>query len=99
MRLLRDSITFKFYSEVSGGTFTKATDWGFQIRNANEDMKKPQWALVLDVGPKVKHVKAGNYVLIDSLRWTNKSQYNGESYWRTTEKDVILVSDTPPQEI
>lgn len=95
----KNRILFKFLQETASGAFTNTTDWGFQIRNPVEDVKTPRWAKVFVVGKDVKHVRPGQYILIENLMWSLAFVHSGEKLWATDESKVILVSDDEPKGI
>lgn len=95
MRVLRDSILFKFAADASTSTLSAKTEWGFEITKREEGVNRPQWGIVEKIGPNVTEVQVGDWVLIDALRWTTKCDFRGNSYWRTRQSDVMLVSKTP----
>lgn len=92
-----DGILFKFLEDISGGQFNNRTEWGLIIKDKVDDVKRPRWAKVLVTGPKVKNVSIGQYILIENLRWTNALEYNGEKFWKTNEREVIMTSDEEPK--
>lgn len=96
LHTLEDGILFTFYEEVVKGQFDNTTSWGFVVKDKIDDVKRPRWAKVRVIGPKVKHVKVGDYVLIESLRWTNGLEYNDSKFWKTNESELIMVSEEPP---
>lgn len=95
MRVLRDSVLFKFAADASTSTLSAKTEWGFEITKKEEGVNKPQWGIVEQVGPEVTQFKVGDWIFIDALRWTTKCDFRGESFWRTRQRDVLLVSDKP----
>lgn len=95
MRVLRDSIIFKFAADASTSKLFAKTEWGFEITKREEGVNRPQWGIVEKIGPSVTDVKVGDWVLIDALRWTTQCIFNGDSFWRTRQQDILLVSDKP----
>lgn len=69
----------------------------------NDDMKssgiRPRWARVYAIGPKVKDIEVGQYILISHGRWTrgiNIVDSEGEKTIRKVDNnDILLVSDEP----
>jgi hypothetical protein len=93
---IEDGILFKFVEDTLGGGFQNATNWGFVIQNKTDDPKASRWAKVTNVGPKVKYVQVGQYILIEKLMWTAGLRFLGDLFWKTNEKYVMCVSDVPP---
>lgn len=69
----------------------------------NDDTKsagiRPRWAKVYAIGPKVKDVKVGQYIMIAHGRWTRGIKIEdskGEQTIRKVDpKDILLISDEP----
>lgn len=69
----------------------------------NDDMKnsgiRPRWGKVYAIGPEVKDVQVGQYILISHGRWTRGikiSDRDGEKVIRKVDNnDILLVSDEP----
>ena len=96
--VLDDGIIFKFLEKISAKMFDNTTTWGFVIRDATDDVKRPRWGVVERIGPKVTQVSVGQYVLIENLQWTNGLEYNGDKFWKTNESKLMMVSDEKPLE-
>lgn len=99
VRLLRDSIAFKFVQNTRNGHFSNETDWGFQIAGIDDDFRKTRWGIVEMIGPDVTEVKKGDYILVDSLKWTNAVTLDGEKYWRTIQEHVLIKTDKKPSDL
>jgi hypothetical protein len=90
-------IIFSFLQDVEAGTFNNRTEWGLQVRNKNEDIKTPRWAIVERVGPDVPtHIKEGSYVLIEQLMWTEAFKVNEVKKWATSHEKILATSDVEP---
>ena len=69
----------------------------------DDDMKssgiRPRWAQVYAVGPDVKDVKVGDYIMIAHGRWTRGIAIEDDSGEKVIRKvdpaDILLVSDEP----
>lgn len=96
---IRDSILFSFAQTTRDGFFRNETSWGFKIAGADFEASKCRWAVVEHVGPEVKKVNVGDYILIDALKWTTALEIDGKSLWRTAEPHVILTTDSKPKDI
>lgn len=72
----------------------------------NDDMKsagiRPRWAKVYAVGPKVKDIEVGQYIMIAHGRWTRGITIDtpeGEKVIRKVDNnDILLVSDEKPND-
>lgn len=98
-RLLRDSISFTFAQTTRDGFFRQETDWGFKISGTDYDATKERWGLVKDVGPDVVHVKVGQYILIEPLKWTTGLDIPGGEIWRTKESFVVATTTEKPENL
>lgn len=96
IRAISNHILFSFLEEVKNKAFVNHTDWGFQIYNRTDDVKHPRWAEVVSVGEKISDIKAGQYILIEPLAWTQAIKINGKNYWMTNDSKVFCVSDESP---
>lgn len=69
----------------------------------NDDMKnsgiRPRWGKIYALGPDVKDLQVGQYIMVSHGRWTRGIKIedeNGEVVVRKVDpKDVLLVSDEP----
>lgn len=69
----------------------------------NDDMKssgiRPRWAKVYAIGPKVRDIEVGQYILISHGRWTRGITIvdsEGEKVIRKVDNnDILLISDEP----
>jgi co-chaperonin GroES (HSP10) len=67
----------------------------------NDDMKssgiRPRWGKIYALGPDVKDLKIGQYIMVAHGRWTRGIKIedeNGEVIIRKVDpKDILLVSD------
>jgi hypothetical protein len=96
VKVLDDGILFKFIEDISNKSFDNKTEWGFVIKNKSEDLKTPRWAQALVIGPKVKYVEINDWILIENLQWTQALQYKDETFWKTSEQKVMIVSKERP---
>lgn len=95
LRPLHDSIIFQFLDEVGDGQFiNQKTASGIIIpRNLDSTAGSPRWGLALAVGPECTDVKVGDFIFIEQLRWTTEVKVDDIRVWRTTEKDVIAITE------
>lgn len=96
---IRDSIIFEFAQVTRNGFFRNETDWGFMIAGEDYDAQKPRWGKVENIGPDVKNVSVGDYILIEPMKWTTSSEVDGKPLWRTAESQVMLVTGSKPKDI
>lgn len=91
---LRDVILFEFIDETSGmqRSFTDVTKSGIIIAHAPSQQKIARWGRVLAVGPE-SGVKVGEYVLIEALQWTTRTEVDGLIIWKTEDSRVLAVVD------
>jgi co-chaperonin GroES (HSP10) len=67
----------------------------------NDDMKnsgiRPRWGKIYALGPEVKDLQVGQYIMVSHGRWTRGIKIedeNGEVIVRKVDpKDILLVSD------
>lgn len=96
---LKDSILFTFVQTTRDGYFRVETDWGFKLSGSDYATDKARWGLVEKIGPMVKHVKVGDYVLIEPLKWTTAVEFEGKKFWRTAEPHILGVQEAKPEAI
>lgn len=94
LKALKNHILFKFVDPVnSKGEFVRAkTDFGLEFLSTVDDSSKaPRWGEAIAVGPDVKNVSVGDFVLMPALRWTIGTKHEGERFWRTDESQLVVV--------
>ena len=69
--------------------------------NAREAGIRPRWMQVYSVGPKVKDIRDGQWVMVEHGRWTHGMTIRDDdgkelTLWAAEEESVLLVSDTQP---
>lgn len=101
LRPILNHIIFQFVDEVdSKGQFVQKTDWGFTIPGHFDDSaKSPRWGTITHVGPDCKHVKVGQQVLINALKWTPGFKFNDQRFWRTDETQIVAIRKTPTSDL
>jgi len=83
----------------------RLSDGGIVI--INDDMKsngiRPRWGKIYALGPEVKGLEVGQYIMVSHGRWTrgiNIEDENGEVVIRKIDpKDILLVSDEPVNDL
>ena len=66
-----------------------------------EEGIRPRWMQVYSVGPEVKDVKEGQWVMVEHGRWTHgmiMRDDNNEEFtvWGAEEESILLVADEEP---
>ena len=91
---LRDTIIFQFIDETSGlqRSFTEKTASGIIIQQAASLQKVARWGEVVAVGPD-SGVNPGEFVLIEGLQWTPRTEIDGDPYWKTDDSRILAVVD------
>lgn len=89
-----DVILFQFIDETSGTKrgFTDVTKSGIIIHQATSLQKVARWGKVLAAGPD-SAVEPGQYVLIEALQWTLRSEVDGHPVWKTDDSRILAVVD------
>jgi co-chaperonin GroES (HSP10) len=63
---------------------------------------RPRWGQVYAVGPNQKDVQIGQWICVAHGRWTRGLDIEDESGKHTIRRidpeDILLISDTPPQD-
>jgi len=93
-----DGIFVTFTDEVADGKFHQKTQGGIIISGLSHRAQTVQarWGKVAAVGPKVRNVKAGDFVLIQPGMWTTRFKgADHQFYWKTDEGKIQAVSDYP----
>lgn len=92
---LNDSIIIEFLDEIRDGAFVPQTKSGIILTNKNTDDsgQSPRWCRTIAVGPDVKDVKEGDYVLVAPLRWTPSFKFGDDRYSKTIEDEILLIAD------
>lgn len=93
---VRDYVIFTFIEETTGGRFINKTN--SQIILTSDDRMQtnyPRWGKVEEIGPNVKEITKGEYILIEPGKWTSHFYVNGKRYWKTDIDHVLCSSDTP----
>jgi len=100
LELVGKKIAFEFLEDQSSNGFSNRTRGGIYYREETENqLDKGRWGRVLLIGPDVKEVSCGDYVLVEPLRWTTGLTVgeSEEKFWMTEEKDIMAISDGYPE--
>jgi len=100
IRPLKDTIIvsdMKFDERLSNG--------GIVI--INDDMKsngiRPRWGRIYALGPEVKGLEIGQYIMVSHGRWTRGIKIEDENgtvvVRKVDPKDILLVSDEPVNDL
>lgn len=91
---LRDVILFEFIDETSGMKrgFTDITKSGIIIPQADTMQKVARWGKVLARGPD-SGVEVNQYVLVEGLQWTTRTEVDGQVLWKTEDSRILAVTD------
>lgn len=92
---IKNNVLFQFLDEISGPKrkFTdRKTEGGIILPVLDSGQKSPRWGKVLAAGPEAD-VKVGEYVLIETLMWSNGTQVDGVKLWKTDDSKVMLVTN------
>lgn len=94
---VRNNIIFKFVEATSVGRFINSTDSNIII--SSQDLNQsgvPRWAEVKEVGPLVsEEIKPGIFILIEAGMWTPGFVIDDITYWKTDDKKILAVSESP----
>lgn len=99
LRTHKNNILFRFLDPVnSKGEFVRQdTSFGLALLPGfDNSAKQPRWCEVLSVGPEVKDVAIGDWILLPALRWTERVEYEGSKFWKTNEEQVVVVRKGGP---
>lgn len=93
---IKTNVMFRFLDATGGakGRFAgESTSSGIIIPTLDSAQKIPRWGVVIAAGPE-SEVAEGEYILIESLMWSNGSvsEFNGEKVWKTEDKYIMLAT-------
>lgn len=90
-----DHIIFRFNEDIQSGRFVNSTSSGILVSSVDVNQSNlPRWAIACYVGPEVKDVRVGDFVLIEPGKWTNGFYVDDIRYWKTDEANIMAISDT-----
>ena len=93
LRAIRNHIIFQFVDDLdSKGQFVSKTSFGLILPGHHESSaNEARWGKVISVGPDCDDVlkQDGCEVLIAPLRWTKGSKFEGKTFWRTDQNEVL----------
>ena len=70
--------------------------------DAREGGIRPRWMQVYSVGPEVRDITEGQWIMVEHGRWTHgmtmRNEANEEfTLWSAEEESVLLISDEEPE--
>lgn len=90
---IRNHILFEFLDKLDkNGQFTQTTSFGLHLMGDHSDSaNSSRWAKVLATGPDVatELTRPNCEVLIENLRWTEGVVFEGKTYWKTDDKQIL----------
>jgi hypothetical protein len=93
LHAIRNHIIFQFVDDIdSKGQFVSKTSSGFILPgHYDSSAKEARWAKVISAGPECDEVlkREGCEILIAPLRWTKGSRFDGQTFWRTDQNQVL----------
>jgi co-chaperonin GroES (HSP10) len=91
-----NGIFFTFNEDSTNGRFINSTYSGIIISSQSNDQANiPRWGQVTAIGPDVKEVAVGEYILIDAGKWTQQIVVGNDRFWKTDEDNVLATSSSP----
>lgn len=92
---IRNNIIFTFVEQAATQRFIEQTQSGIYIAGTfDEALNRARWAKVEMVGPTVPNdIKIGAEVLIEPLKWTEKFDHEGKTYWQTNSDHILAIND------
>lgn len=93
---VRNYVVFTFVEEISGDRFINKTSSQIIVTSSDRAQTTyPRWGKVTNVGPDVKDVSIGEYILIEAGKWTSHFYVDGKRFWKTDESMVLCTADEP----
>lgn len=92
---LKHFILFEFLDSTGGskGAFTERTKGSIYIPTVKTGQTTDnRWGKVLSVGPEVRGIQPGDYLLVAAQKWSAAEQFGDRKIWRTVdESDCVLA--------
>lgn len=93
---IQSNIIFKFTEDVTQTRFVNKAASGILVTSGDGNQTtQPRWGEALFVGPDVREVKVGDFILVEAGKWTFGFYVDKERYWKTDEDMVICAADEP----
>jgi co-chaperonin GroES (HSP10) len=101
LRPLKDRI---FVSDMNFGEEKTVTGIVLQSDNGKGQGIKPRWGKVFAVGPDMKDVEIGNWILMEHGRWTRTFEYENADGSITElhvadNNGIMMVTDEKPNDV
>ena len=95
LQAIRNQIIFNFMEDTTRGQFNSKSAGGIlMVEHGHNQIDNERWARALAVGPDVgDDFAVGDLILIENLRWTSEFIVNEESYWITTDTEILAKWD------
>lgn len=95
LRPLGNAFLFRFCSDTYGGKFVEKSKGSIILTNQDlsHQGQYARWAKVVAVGELVKDFVEGDIVLIEALKWTIETKYEGQSYWKSDSDKVLAIGE------
>lgn len=91
IRALHNTILFQFEDATNNkGEFESSHSSIWLKASFDESAKRPRWGIVTSAGPDCDDVQPGDRILIPALRWNIGVPFNGQKYWKTDDKQIVL---------
>jgi len=91
-----NNVFFQFVDDTTNSKFANSTTAGILIaHSSNAQANIPRWGKVTHIGPNVKDISVGEYILIEPGMWTQAFKIKDERFWKTDDEKAIVVSDKP----
>lgn len=93
---IQNNIIFQFVEDVTQTRFVNKAASGILVASGDGNQTVyPRWGKALHVGPDVREVKPGDYIMIEPGKWTFGFIVEDVRYWKTDEDKVICAADEP----
>lgn len=93
LRVLKNQILFQFVDTVKNGMFESKTDSGIVLTTYYDDSSKlPRAGKIVQFGPDCEtEFNIGDVIMIEPLRWSEGVKFEGQTFWRTDESQVLGI--------
>lgn len=93
---VNNAVIFQFVDEALHSKFLNTAKSGVLISAHNAaQSEKPRWGKVTHIGPEVKDVQPGDFILVDPGKWTMGFYVDDVRYWKTDETVIAATADEP----
>lgn len=93
---IRNYVIFTFVEDILSGRFVNNS--GGAIILTSDDKAQttyPRWGHVTNIGPDVRDVKVGDYILIEPGKWTSHFYVDEKRFWKTDDSMILCTADEP----